>query len=69
MCFDDLMTPPDHVSRSRSDTYYVDDEHILRSHMTAHQTTLLRQGERSFLFAGDTTLLREGERSFLFAGD
>mmetsp|Transcript_66305 Transcript_66305/g.158419 ORF Transcript_66305/g.158419 Transcript_66305/m.158419 type:complete len:370 (+) Transcript_66305:26-1135(+) len=53
MCFDDLMTPPDHVSRSRSDTYYVDDEHILRSHMTAHQTTLLRQGERSFLFAGD----------------
>jgi len=53
MCFDDLLTLPDHPSRSRSDTYYLDDERLLRSHMTAHQTTLLRQGRRSFLFAGD----------------
>jgi len=52
-CFDDLLTPPDHVSRSRNDTYYLDDTHVLRSHMTAHQTTLLRQGLRSFLYSGD----------------
>jgi phenylalanyl-tRNA synthetase alpha chain len=53
MCFDDLLTPPDHPSRSRSDTYYLDETRLLRSHMTAHQTTLLREGRRSFLFAGD----------------
>lgn len=53
MCFDDLLTPPDHPSRSRSDTYYLDEQRLLRSHMTAHQTTLLREGRRSFLFAGD----------------
>ena len=52
-CFDDLLTPSDHVSRSRNDTYYVDDTHVLRSHMTAHQTTLLRAGHRRFLFSGD----------------
>ena len=51
--FDELLTPPDHVSRSPSDTYYVDDGHVLRSHMTAHQTTLLRKGYRAFLMAGD----------------
>jgi hypothetical protein len=28
MCFDDLLTPADHPSRSRSDTYYVDDGHV-----------------------------------------
>lgn len=26
--------PPDHPARSRSDTYYIDDEHILRTHTT-----------------------------------
>ena len=52
-CFDDLLTPPDHVSRSRNDTYYLDDTRLLRSHMTAHQTTLLREGHRRFLYSGD----------------
>jgi hypothetical protein len=52
-CFDDLLTPEDHVSRSRNDTYYVDEGRLLRSHMTAHQTTLLREGHRRFLFSGD----------------
>lgn len=31
-CFDDLLVPPDHVSRSRSDTYYVDGDTVLRTH-------------------------------------
>jgi phenylalanyl-tRNA synthetase alpha subunit len=31
-CFDDLLVPPDHVSRSRSDTYYVDANTVLRTH-------------------------------------
>jgi phenylalanyl-tRNA synthetase alpha chain len=25
-CFDDLLVPPDHCSRSRSDTYYLTDK-------------------------------------------
>jgi hypothetical protein len=51
MCFDDLLTAADHPSRSRSDTYYLDDHRLLRSHMTAHQTSLLREGRRSLLHA------------------
>lgn len=30
--FDDLLIPADHVSRSPIDTYYVDDQHVLRTH-------------------------------------
>jgi phenylalanyl-tRNA synthetase alpha chain len=51
--FDDLLTPADHVSRSPTDTFYVDDARLLRCHMTAHQTSLLRDGHRAFLMAGD----------------
>ena len=50
--FDDLLTPLDHPSRSRSDTYYVDETTVLRSHMTAHQTTLLKDND-SYVIVGD----------------
>jgi len=52
-CFDDLLVPPDHVSRSPSDTYYIDDELLLRTHTSAHQCNLMRTGETSFLCSGD----------------
>ncbi|MEX1064035.1 MAG: hypothetical protein WD898_00055 [Candidatus Paceibacterota bacterium] len=32
--FDLFNFPPDHPARSKSDTYYLDDEHILRTHTT-----------------------------------
>ncbi|MDP2669356.1 MAG: hypothetical protein Q8P07_06065 [bacterium] len=32
--FDLFDFPPDHPARSKSDTYYVDDDHILRTHTT-----------------------------------
>lgn len=32
--FDLLNTPPDHPSRKETDTYYVDKEHVLRTHTT-----------------------------------
>ncbi len=51
--FDDLLSPPDHPSRSLSDTFYVDHGHVLRPHTSAHQTHLLREGKRAFLVAGD----------------
>ncbi|PIR44005.1 hypothetical protein COV23_02185 [Candidatus Wolfebacteria bacterium CG10_big_fil_rev_8_21_14_0_10_31_9] len=34
ICFDLFDFPADHPARSKSDTYYIDDEHILRTHTT-----------------------------------
>ena len=52
-CFDDLLVPKDHVSRSYSDTFYIDEHHVLRTHTSAHQTALMRQQNTAFLVAGD----------------
>lgn len=35
--FDNLLIPKDHPSRAKSDCYYVNREHLLRAHTTAHQ--------------------------------
>jgi phenylalanyl-tRNA synthetase alpha chain len=51
--FDNLLVPVNHPSRSKSDTYYVDEHRILRSHMTAHDFQHLLNGERNFLSTGD----------------
>jgi len=51
--FDSLLIPPDHVSRSKSDTYYVNKETVLRTHTSAHQTALLKEGVDQFLVTGD----------------
>ena len=52
-CFDDLLTPSDHISRSRNDTFYLDAEHVLRTHTSAHQCELIRAGHDAFLCTGD----------------
>lgn len=52
-CFDDLLVPRDHVSRSPSDTFYVNPEVCLRPHTSAHQTEFLRRGETNFIVFGD----------------
>lgn len=51
--FDDLLVPQDHVSRRKTDTYYVNESTVLRTHMTAHQTELMEQGHKAYLMAGD----------------
>ncbi len=51
--FDNLLIPQTHVSRSKSDTYYVNETHVLRTHTTAHQTQLFRLGVNNFLVCGD----------------
>ncbi len=53
--FDSLLVPPDHVSRNRSDTYYLTHDTVLRTHTSAHQTTLLQhqRGLDKFLVTGD----------------
>ncbi|VBB18274.1 phenylalanyl tRNA-synthetase [Yasminevirus sp. GU-2018] len=51
--FDRLLIPKDHRARSKSDTYYVSDSHVLRTHTSAHQNELLEAGETAFLVTGD----------------
>ena len=52
-CFDDLRIPPEHPGRSPSDTYYISDATLLRTHTSAHQSEHLRSGADAFLCAGD----------------
>ena len=51
--FDSLLIPKNHVSRSKSDTYYFTQDTVLRTHTSAHQVTLLQQGLDRFLVTGD----------------
>lgn len=51
--FDDLLIPNDHPSRAKSDCYYINNTTLLRAHMTAHQSELLRSGLDNFLMIGD----------------
>mmetsp|Transcript_37934 Transcript_37934/g.72691 ORF Transcript_37934/g.72691 Transcript_37934/m.72691 type:complete len:454 (-) Transcript_37934:117-1478(-) len=53
MNFDEVLVPKDHVSRDPNDTYYVDQETVLRCHTSAHQASLLRAGNTRFLVTGD----------------
>jgi len=58
-----LLIPPDHPGRKPSDTYYVSrlggreissaEDMLLRTHTSAHQSTLMREGKSAFLCTGD----------------
>lgn len=61
--FDSLLIPKNHVSRSKSDTYYVDSEHLLRSHTSAHQSHCLKSGSRAFISVADCYRRDEIDRS------
>jgi phenylalanyl-tRNA synthetase alpha chain len=50
--FDSLLIPANHPSRLKSDTYYVDESHVLRTHMTAYLTTLAANHQK-YLICGD----------------
>lgn len=51
--FDKLLIPKDHPARSVSDTYYYDENHVLRTHTSAHQNEILLSGCKKFLATGD----------------
>jgi phenylalanyl-tRNA synthetase alpha chain len=51
--FDKLLIPQNHPSRTRSDTYYIDEKTVLRTQTSAHQTELLEKGITQFLVTGD----------------
>jgi phenylalanyl-tRNA synthetase alpha chain len=41
--FDSLGFPPDHPGRSRTDTYYLNEKTVLRTHSSAHQADYFRR--------------------------
>lgn len=49
--FDDLGFPADHPGRSRTDTYYVNQDHVLRTHTSAHELKLFSELKED-LYAG-----------------
>jgi phenylalanyl-tRNA synthetase alpha chain len=51
--FDDLLIPEGHPSRAPTDTFYPNPGTVLRTHTSAHQTQLLKEGKRYFLVTGD----------------
>lgn len=51
--FDKLLIPLTHPARSKSDTYYINEKEVLRTHTSAHQNELLSKGYTSFLITGD----------------
>ncbi|XP_037716831.1 probable phenylalanine--tRNA ligase, mitochondrial [Drosophila subpulchrella] len=51
--FDNLLIPADHVSRQKSDCYYINQHQLLRAHTTAHQVELISGGLDNFLVVGE----------------
>ena len=60
--FDKLLLSKDHPARSKSDTYYVNEDFVLRTHTTAHQNNLLKEGYTNFLVVGDVYRKDEVDR-------
>jgi phenylalanyl-tRNA synthetase alpha chain len=52
--FDSLGFPADHVGRSRTDTYYLNADTVLRTHTSAHQADTFRANESAgYLISAD----------------
>jgi len=51
--FDSMLIPEDHVTRRRSDNYYINKKNLLRAHTSAHEHELLKAGLNAFLVVGD----------------
>lgn len=53
--FDSLGFPADHPGRSRTDTYYVNKDTVLRTHTSAHQADVFRENRdhEGFLISAD----------------
>lgn len=51
--FDSMLIPKDHISRKKSDNYYINSNTLLRAHTSAHESELIRSGLDAFLLIGD----------------
>ncbi|GAA5897758.1 hypothetical protein JCM6882_000088 [Rhodosporidiobolus microsporus] len=61
--FDDLGFPPDHPGRSLTDSYYLNERHMLRTHTSAHEVESFRAGLDQFLLTADVYRRDEIDRS------
>lgn len=62
--FDSLGFPPDHPGRARSDTYYINESTLLRTHTSAHEAALFKANESDgFLISADVYRRDEVDRS------
>ncbi|GAA5929260.1 phenylalanine--tRNA ligase [Sporobolomyces koalae] len=61
--FDDLGFPKDHPGRSLTDSYYLNREHMLRTHTSAHEVASFREGLDRFLLTADVYRRDEIDRS------
>ena len=52
-CFKDLLVEDNHETLSPKNTYYINKNNVLRTHMTTHDVSLLRKGEEAFILIGD----------------
>jgi phenylalanyl-tRNA synthetase alpha chain len=50
--FDDLLFPPDHIGRRKSDTYFISKTHLLRTHTTVHDVEALKTGAEKVAIIG-----------------
>ncbi len=48
-----MNIPPDHISRKPTDTFYINEKQLLRTHTSAHQKNQLEKGLKNFLVFGD----------------
>jgi phenylalanyl-tRNA synthetase alpha chain len=51
--FDELGFPSDHSGRSVTDTYYLNQSTLLRTHTSAHEIDTFRQGHEKWLLTAD----------------
>jgi phenylalanyl-tRNA synthetase alpha chain len=51
--FDELSFPSDHPGRSVTDSYYVNRNLMLRTHTSAHEVDVFRQGKTKWLLTAD----------------
>ncbi|RSH94738.1 hypothetical protein EHS25_004543 [Saitozyma podzolica] len=51
--FDELGFAPDHPGRSLTDSYYLNREHMLRTHTSAHEVETYRSGLDAWLLSAD----------------
>nr|CAB3244765.1 phenylalanine--tRNA ligase, mitochondrial [Phallusia mammillata] len=51
--FDSMLVRKDHVSRAKSDNYYINESTLLRAHTSAHEHDLLKSGLDAFIVVGD----------------
>lgn len=52
-CFKNLLVSEDHETLSNKNTFYVNKDNVLRTHMTTHDVSFLRQENNAFISIGD----------------